>query len=138
MKYVKNKIKQFLSFLLKKLRQFINSRFFLSLIMLAIGSSYTVIYFKAPEAFSTRVTVYANNSNVGSSEQADPRGDEEVEEADDILIDKATKVGPTVNGNIALLDVNNLNGDLYDSGVQLSDLSVDIFDGGMFDNTGEL
>ena len=54
-----------------------------------------------------------------------------------LVLDKATKVGPTVNGNIVLLDVDNLDGDIYDSGVQIEDFSITEFNGGVYDNDGE-
>lgn len=58
-------------------------------------------------------------------------------ELDNIIRFKATKTGPTTNGNIALLDKINLNGDLYDSGVQITDFSINEFDGGIYDNSQE-
>ncbi len=56
---------------------------------------------------------------------------------DEIIVNKATKTGPTVNGNIALLDTETLGGDIVDSGHQLEDFSITEFDGGVFDDTQE-
>lgn len=59
------------------------------------------------------------------------------EEFDTVLkyyLDKANKTGPTVNGNIALLDAE---GDILDSGVQPSDIDPNLLDGGYFSDEGE-
>ena len=53
-------------------------------------------------------------------------------EVDRIFLDKATKTIPTRHANIALLDVNNLNGDLYDSGKQFEEINITELDGGTF------
>jgi hypothetical protein len=53
-----------------------------------------------------------------------------------IIIDKANKYLPNRHGNIALLDSS---GDLLDSEVHPDDLLItDVFDGGLFDNDGEI
>ncbi len=52
------------------------------------------------------------------------------EEFDSLVINKATKAIPTEDNNIALL--NDTDGDLVDSGVQIEDLKFNIIDNGVF------
>lgn len=52
------------------------------------------------------------------------------EEFDSLIINKATKTIPTHDNNIALL--NNIDGDLVDSGIPIEDIEFDTIDNGVF------
>lgn len=55
------------------------------------------------------------------------------EEFDTLLIDKANKTGPTIDGNIALLYDNSGLGDLLDSNFNISELDFsNVYDMGDF------